>query len=181
MKKRAVKKGAWFALVVIAVLATACAGGDSDNEPDALAFVDSPLVGPLAEEILTGPDALTTDRAEAACFARGTVAGIGEARLVELGLSSSDTPDLDSLDLTDAEVTTLVGSMFDCIDVQQMIADSMTADGVDAEDARCLADSIDELVLRSAMIDQMRGVDIFENDLFFNEIFAGAEACSIEF
>jgi hypothetical protein len=143
---------------------------------------DGSLVSALAdnmmEEAAVGGSPVAT-REEAECWANRIVDGVGEDRLNELGVTPQSVGELDELDLTDAEISTVVDSLFDCADVQQAFADQFSTD-FGAEAATCIADALDEDLVKEALRASIAG-DASEPSAEFIETFTQIAAdCGIQ-
>lgn len=131
-----------IALLAITLFATACGDDDSGGGNDA-------LVQALADEIESDPDGFTGSRDEAECFSRGMVDGIGVERLAELGVTVDEVNGVDQLDFEPGEGDVVVDTLFDCVDVTELMREQFAADGTPAEEAECMANELDEDTLRS--------------------------------
>jgi hypothetical protein len=139
----AVKKLAVVAFV--AFLAAACggnAGGDARVD-EVVAFLEK-------ESAL---DDVQLTESENRCLADGIVAGLDDDLLDELlaGNPEDDPP-------KGAELV-LVESLFDCVDMNQLMVDSMVAEGATQEEAECFAGALDAETLETMMTSELTGTD----------------------
>lgn len=135
-------------LTVIAFMvlfAVAC-GGDSGGD----ARVDE-LVAFLEEESAVDDVQLTDS--ENRCLAEALVAGLDDDLLDELvaGDPKDDPPEGTEL--------VLIESLFDCVDMNQLMVDSMVADGATQEEAECFAGALDAESLETMMTAELTGAD----------------------
>lgn len=162
---------------VLAIVATAAACGGDDDGGDA---ADSPLGQALSAEFLSEEDSPITTQEQADCVAGGIVSGVGEDRLTELGVTPDNVGDGDIEDLafTADEAAVVVDSLFDCVDVQEALATEFAADfGEDG--GRCLAENLDEDLLRDLMASAFLGDDEEMPDEFFQAFLDAAAECDL--
>jgi hypothetical protein len=160
--------------VLVALLTTAC-GGDSGEDTTTSSPTAAPgttittapttTTGGGGEDLSSDEEelaaaiagALLADGApfaegEAQCYGESVVANVGIDRLTDLGLTADavaggTTPD--DIDLADEDVALLVDAMFDCVDVAQLFISGLAGDvEISGPSAQCLADGIDESLLR---------------------------------
>jgi hypothetical protein len=133
------------------------------------------LADNMMEEAATGGSPVTS-REEADCWANGIVDGIGEGRLGEMGVTPDAIGEIDELPLTDDEVSVVVDSLFECVDVQQSFADQFAGDfGQEAAD--CFAAELDADLLKEILGAQLAGGEASEEAFAaFQEI---ATTCGI--
>ena len=129
----------------VAFFAAAC-GGNSGGD----ARVDE-VVAFLEEESALDDVQLTDS--ENRCLADGIVAGLDDDLLDELlaGNPKDDPP-------KGAELV-LVESLFDCVDMNQLMVDSMVAEGATQEEAECFAGALDAETLETMMSSELTGTD----------------------
>ncbi len=145
-------------VLAIAVLSglVAC-GDDAGDGGDASAE----LVAAIAGEIATPdePDDLPIPAENAQCMASDIVESIGVDRLNALGVTPESVPDeLSEVDLSDAEVATVVDIQLGCVDIRALIAESIvTGGGFSAESATCLAEAVPDGVLRDVGLAEIGG------------------------
>lgn len=134
-------------------VATTVAATDAPSGGDkslAVALADN-----MMEEAATGGSPVTS-REEADCWANGLVDGIGEDRFNEMGVTPDAIGEIDELPLTDDEVSVVVDSLFECVDVQQSFADQFAGDfGQEAAD--CFAAELDADLLKEILGAQLAG------------------------
>ena len=139
-----------IALTCLAALALAACGGD-DDDGGASAGADTEIGQALAADMLDeSGDSPVTNEEEARCWSGKIVDGIGEDRLKELGVTADQVGNIDDIAFEDDEVSTLVGGLFDCVDVRAALAEQFTED-FGEEGAKCLADEMDEDMLTTMM------------------------------
>lgn len=180
-------------LAVAAVLAAvaACGGdddgnattsGDATTSGQAEAAADTPIGQALTAEFLaqsaTSP---ISNETEARCVAGGIVAGVGEQRLAELGLTPDRVGNVQEIAFDADEVDRIVGAMFDCVDVRSALAAQFAAE-FDTVVAACLADAFGDDMLRSIMASSFLGDDAqAASAQFFEEFIEIAAACNMPF
>lgn len=137
MKGKRTMKKLLFVFVALGLVAGAC-GGDDD---DSVSVADSPLAQAISEEIQSDTDSPIAGEEEADCFAGNVVGRIGETRLNDLGVTATSVGDIADIDFSADEISTIVSSMTDCIDLQAAMAEQFEEDFA-PEDAKCLAEGI---------------------------------------
>jgi hypothetical protein len=150
----------------------ACGGGDDGGG----AAADSPLAKALAANIQAEEDGLVNSEEEAECWAGKVVSEIGEDRLTELGMTEANVPDIDEMDFTSDEVSSVVESMFECIDVKAAFTAELESD-FGAEAAGCLADGLDEEFVKEILLSEMDGSE--PSDEFMQNFLDIAAECDI--
>ncbi|MBT5139261.1 MAG: hypothetical protein HOH36_00910 [Acidimicrobiaceae bacterium] len=132
-------------VAAIAFIAASC-GGDSGGD----ARVDEVIA--FLEEESAVDDVQLTD-SENRCLAGEIVAGLDDDLLDELlaGNPKDDPPE-------GAELV-LIESLFDCVDMNQLMVDSMVADGATQEEAECFAGALDAETLETMMSSELTGTD----------------------
>jgi hypothetical protein len=138
MKKLAV-------VVVVAFFAVAC-GGDSGGD----ARVDE--VAAFLEEESAVDDVQLTD-SQNRCIAEALVAGLDDDLLDEVLAGDPDDGPPEGTELV------LFESLFDCVDMNQLMVDSMVADGATQEEAECFAGALDAETLETMMTAELTGAD----------------------
>lgn len=131
--------------VTMGLVLTACGGSAESELVDAFADV--------VYEDASAPDSgFEVSRSEARCVAEAFVGGVGADRLTDAGLTpdairnrSMDDLTGGELDLSEADYRYLVDGVFDCVDMESQLAESMAEDGtLSASSARCLASGMIE-------------------------------------
>jgi hypothetical protein len=174
-------------LAVVSVVA-AC-GGDDDgggagngDGGDGGAAADTPIGQALTAEFMAeSEDSPISTEEEARCVSGGIVSEIGEDRLAELGVTPESIADSDIEDVafTAEEAGTIVDTMFDCVDVKAALATEFEAD-FGAEGAQCLADNLDEDLIRDLMASSFLGDETDEMpDDFFQSFLDIAAECDL--
>ncbi|MDG1087458.1 MAG: hypothetical protein P8P20_06975 [Acidimicrobiales bacterium] len=132
-------------ITFIALFSVVC-GGDSGGDPR----VDE-LVAFLEEESAVDDVQLTDS--ENRCLAEALVAGLDDNLLDELlaGDPKDDPPEGTEL--------VLIESLFDCVDMNQLMVDSMVADGATQDEAECFAGALDAETLETMMTAELTGAD----------------------
>ena len=169
---------ATFAIVLSACGDSASDGSSSDADPA--------LVAAIASEIKGDPDDgfELADR-DATCIAEKAVVGIGLDRLAELGVTADDVGEIDQVGFTDSEIGTIVSGFTDCVDLGELMAQSLVADGtVSADDAECVADKFDADLIERLLASTFSGEDLQSSAVgedLFEAIFGIFVECDISF
>jgi protein involved in sex pheromone biosynthesis len=148
-------------LVVLALMLVlvACGGddaaGQSAEEQAKAAEIKAEL---LADTSATNPFA---DEAAATCFADGIVGEFGVERINALDTGSGLEAGM--ANMTTEEQTKMADLALGCIDFQQVIKDQMAASGLPEETANCVADGLNEDMLRGLFLTQASGGDPSQN------------------
>jgi hypothetical protein len=129
----------------VTFFATAC-GGDSGGD----ARVDE-VVAFLEEESAVDDVQLTDS--ENRCVAGEIVAGLDSDLLDEFLAGDPDDDPPEGTELV------LIESLFDCVDMNQVMIASMVADGATQEEAECFADALDAETLETMMTAELTGED----------------------
>lgn len=145
---------ALLAAAALTVGLAACGGGDEEGD----AAASSPLAEALATDMLDSDSSPVGTEEEANCWANQIVDDIGEDRLEELGMTVENVGDMEDYDFTDEELSTMVDGMFGCIDVKAAFAAEFEED-FGAEGAKCVADALDEDLVKEAMLADQSGAD----------------------
>ena len=138
MKKLAV-------VAFVAFVAAAC-GGDSGGE----ARVDE-VVAFLEEE--SAKDGLQLTDSQNRCVAGKLVAGLDDDLLDEVLAGDPDDDPPEGTELV------LIESLFDCVDMNQFMIDSMVAEGATQEEAECFADALDVDTMQTMLTAELTGED----------------------
>lgn len=127
-----------MAFVSIACVIGVGCGGSKDSSDTA-----SPIESALATEIFNAGSNGVSTQEDAQCVANKIVSGIGEDRLIALGMSADKVGDVGDYDFTDDETDVLVDSIVDCVDLKEMLAKEMTSQ-FGGEGADCVAAKLDD-------------------------------------
>ncbi len=133
------------AVAFVAFFAAACGGGSGGD-----ARVDD-VVSWLETESALDDVQLTNN--ENRCLAGEIVAGLDDDLLDELlaGNPGDEPPKGTEL--------ILIESLFDCVDMSQLMVDSMVAEGATQEEAECFAGALDAETLETMMTSELTGTD----------------------
>lgn len=141
--------GSPLALVVLAIALTTISCSTDDPPPGAEAD-GSVAEGSDPVDLLTSffrqsgrsdPNAVHYDDDAARCMAQGLVDGLGEERLVDLGLdgATGDGPNLATPPLDEAESALLFELRMECVDAIAQVAALLEDAGMSRVDAACTA------------------------------------------
>ena len=135
-----------FALAAAVALVAGACGDDDGGGGNTAAPTD-----PRGEEIiavLQSDEDIPLSDEEANCTANNMLANLDDSTIDAM----LDDEDTDFSDLENPEdAVTAVNAMLDCVDLQQMMVDSMVADGTPQDQAECMANGFGEDELRSFM------------------------------
>ena len=167
-----------FALTIVVALFGAACGGDDGGSGDTSAPTD-----PRAQELLAvlddDPDFPLSD-AEANCTVNTMVAELDDSTIdAILANPEGDISD----NVSPEENLVAMNALFDCVDLEAMMVDSMVADGTPQEAAECVAEGFGEDELRTFMEaaalpeDQVDEAAAFE---LLGKMFELAETCGLD-
>ena len=124
-------------------------------------------------------DSPIADEEEAQCWASGVVGGIGEDRLGELGVTPENVGDIEDLDLTDEEVLRRRRLAVRLLRRPAGVRRQFAAD-FGAEAATCIADKLDEDLVKEAMSASIAGDDSEPSAEFLEAFAAIAGDCGLD-
>ena len=131
--------------VAVAMLATAC-GDDGGGGGDTSAPTDPR--GQQILELLAEDEDFPLSEAEANCTANNMLANL-DSSTIDAMLAN---PDGDMTDVGDpGEAVVAIDALLDCVDVEQLMIQSMTADGTPTDQAECMAAAFGEDEIRAFM------------------------------
>lgn len=179
-------------LAASALLFSACsssgsddaAGSSSDSASDEGADVggagseNSALVDELVAELTGDADSPFADEDEATCAASSIVDGIGADRLAELKAANTATGGLDTLDLTDEEIATVVGTFSGCTDMVAFMTTQL-ATQFGEEAAGCMMDKLGQDFVDEAMAAGLGGVDPTTDSAFLENMITATSSCGV--
>lgn len=148
-------------IVALTMLLAAC--GD-DDAGGGLSAEEQAKANEIATELVadTSGENPFTDQETAACFSNGLVSEFGLARINEL--DSGAGVEAGFADMTEAEQENVADLAMTCVDFGAIIKDQMTASGLPEEQANCVADAMNDDLLKGLFLAQIRGEDPAEND-----------------
>lgn len=167
-----------LAILTVTTAVVACGGDDGGGDADA---ADTPVGRALTAELMAeSDDSPIATEEDARCVAGGIVSGIGEERLEELGVTAetAEGSDMADFDFTEEELGTVVDAIFDCVDIQAALAAEFEAD-FGAEGAQCLAENLDEELIRDLFAMSFAGGDGEMPEEFFQAFLDIAAACDL--
>lgn len=144
------------------------------------------LVAALTYDLSTGAEDanLAVPRvSEAQCAAEQIVESLGSVRLAELGYRPATTgAALNDIDLTDLERVQVVQAVTDCVDLVTLAGALLMGDGhMDGDEARCMADGLQDQGLTRAFVESWvfgRPLDPLEGEgAFGSGLLAVAAVC----
>jgi hypothetical protein len=144
-----------ISLAATALLLSAC-GGDDEASTSTVAADDAPTatsgrVGSAdgrqslneAFAAVLMDQQLTENPDEALCAANGIISTMGEDRLAELGMTADNIGEMSDYAFTEAEQTTMLGQLFDCIDITGSLQQEYLGSGLTEEQAACVVEQLD--------------------------------------
>lgn len=175
-----------IAITAALALTLGACGGDDDGGgtgggDDIEAAADTEIGQALTAELMSeSEDSPVSTEEEARCVAGGIVSNVGEDRLTELGVTADNVgDDIEDVDFTPDEVSAIVDSMFDCVDITAALTREFEAD-FGAEGAECLADGLGDDTLRELMASSFLDGDSEQMpDEFFQEFMDIAAECDL--
>ena len=147
-------------IVALTLLLAAC----GDDAGGGLSAEEQAKADEIATELVadTSGENPFTDQETAACFSNGLVSEFGLARINEL--DSGAGVEAGFADMTEAEQENVADLAMTCVDFGAIIKDQMTASGLPEEQANCVADAMNDDLLKGLFLAQIRGEDPAEND-----------------
>jgi hypothetical protein len=148
--------------VLVLGLALVAAGCGDD---DGLTEGEQAIVAEIVDSAMADPDPdnlLSTDREAATCFAEGLVEDMGVARLAEIGFTAEAADSQAAYAaMSDEELDEMADLALGCIDVEALLTQQMTDEGLNAESASCLAARLaDSEFFKQAFIAGMAGQEV---------------------
>lgn len=108
-----------------------------------------------------------------------------QALLLSEALSQRSVGEIDQVGFTDSEIGTIVSGFTDCVDLGELMAQSLVADGtVSADDAECVADKFDGDLIERLLASTFSGEDLQSSAVgedLFEAIFGIFVECDISF
>ncbi len=86
---------------------------------------------------------LTESPDEALCAANGIISTMGEDRLAELGMTADNIGEMSDYAFTEDEQTSMLGQLFDCIDISVSLRQEYLDSGLTEEQAACVVEQLD--------------------------------------
>ena len=138
-------------LAIVVVVAAGCVGGSADGEA---------LIDAIADQVEAGlePGDPPFSRADAECIAAAYVDTLGVETMDELGLDEASIREgagPGDAALTDGQVEDVAAAMGRCLDMAQVMSDSLAYADLSEETLTCLADAfegdIEEGLLRNTI------------------------------
>ena len=161
----------WMVLVVVAMAAACGSSGPAADDPTVLEVQD----------VLQGEQDFPMSDDEANCAARNIVDEV-DSDTLDAMLAN---PGADLGEVADPETSLKVlDGIFDCVDVEDMMIQSMIEDGTPREEAECLANGFGEDELRDFMRAASAGDDALSEEAgmqLFAKMFELAAECGMSF
>jgi len=152
-------------LVASLVLVVTACGDDSGN---ALSDDEQAVADAVVEFILADEDFSTRPLSEdeGRCLAESTVQRIGVEGLAEIGITADSVPDDNPFEGASGDkVDAFLDAYFDCLDLAELFASELAADGTLSEDSvGCLADELSEGDLLREMLRSSIVGEEFDDD-----------------
>jgi hypothetical protein len=149
-------------LVMVALVMVLAACGD-DSGGGALSAEEQAKAVEIAAELTADTTAENPfgDPAAATCFSEGIVSSFGITRINEL--DSGTGVEAGFANMTAAEQETVAELAMSCIDFGTMIKDQMAASGLPEAQANCVAEGLNNDLLKALFLAQIRGEDPTQN------------------
>jgi hypothetical protein len=158
------------AVATAAALTLALGACGDDDGGSSASSEEQPYVDAAAASLAAEEDTPFTEE-ESECVATLMVQTIGVDRLEEAGIEPADFQDSD-LDLSEAGIEysaedqeAIANGLGDCVDVVDLFAESMAADGeVADEDIECMRDNVDEEQITALLASSFGGEEEMDED-----------------
>ena len=153
-------------------------GGSGPLSPDEQALADAigaDAASEMGDELPIQGDQLSS------CLGNAVVSALGAQRLAELGVTATDTSNLDAAfdQLTPAEQQAVLTAMIPCLDtpeVRDLLVQELVAGGMSQQSSECIIDAfLDPAVLGEIVALALSGdeeIDITENEEFLTTMIA---------
>jgi hypothetical protein len=147
-------------LAALTLLLAACGGSSSGGNLNAAeqAKADEIAAQLTADTAAGNP---FTDETAAKCFADGIVSQLGLDRINALDTGGAVEDSF--ANMTTAEQETVADVALGCINFQQIIQDEMTQAGLSSDQATCVANGLNNDLLKQLFLAQIRGEDPTSN------------------
>ncbi len=146
-------------LVVLVMVLPACGGGGGGLSAEEQAKADEIAAELTADTSAENPFA---DEEAAACFSEGIVGELGLERINALDTGAG--VEAGFADMTEAEQETVADLALGCIDFPAMMREQMAAAGLSEDQANCVAEGLDDDVLKTLFLAQIRGEDVASSE-----------------
>ena len=148
-------------LVVVALLLVLAACGDDSG--GGLSAEEQAKAVEIAAELTgdTTPENPFGNEAAATCFSEGIVSSFGLARINELDTGTG--VEAGFANMTAAEQETVADLALSCIDFNTVMKDQMLAGGLSEAQANCVAEGLNNDLLKGLFLAQIRGEDVTQN------------------
>jgi ABC-type phosphate/phosphonate transport system substrate-binding protein len=145
-------------LAALAMVLAACGGGGG------LSAAEQAKADEIKAELIADQSAenVFANEAEAACFSEGLVKELGLDRIN--ALDTGGGVEAGFANMTAAEQEKVADVAIDCIDFPAMIKDQMAAAGLDEATANCVAEGLDDDLVKALFLAQISGADPTANE-----------------
>lgn len=148
-------------LLLVALLLLAAACGDDDGA--ALSAEEQAKAAEIADELTanTAAENPFTDEAAATCFSEGIVSSFGLERIAQL--DTGEGVEAGFANMTTEEQETVADLALECIDFQSVMREQLAGAGLPEEQVNCVAEGLNQDLLKSLFLAQIRGENPAEN------------------
>lgn len=146
-------------IVALAMVLAACGGGGGGLSAEEQAKADEITAELTADQSIENPFA---DEEKAACFSEGLVGELGLERIN--ALDSGEGVEAGFANMTADEQGKVADLAIDCIDMQAYMGEMMANAGLPEEQANCVADGLDDDLIKELFLAQISGSDVTANE-----------------
>jgi hypothetical protein len=147
-----------LAMVALVMVLAAC-GGDGGLSAEEQAKADELTAELTADQSIENPFA---DEEKASCFSEGLVGALGVDRINELDTGGG--VEAGFANMTADEQSNVADLAIDCIDMQAYMGEMMANSGLSQEQADCVADGLDDDMIKELFLAQIGGADVTQNE-----------------
>lgn len=145
-------------LAALALLLAACGGGGGLSAEEQ-AKADEITAELTADQSIENP---FSDQEKASCFSEGLVAELGLDRIN--ALDTGEGVEDGFANMTAEEQGKVADLAIDCIDMQAYMGEMMANSGLPEDQAQCVADGLDDDLIKELFLAQISGADVTTNE-----------------
>lgn len=146
-------------LVALVMLLAACGGGGGGLSAEEQAKADEITAELIADTSAENPFA---QEEQASCFSEGLVKELGLDRINALDTGGGVEEGFGNM--TAEEQGTVADLAIDCIDIQAYMGEMMATAGLPQEQADCVAEGLDDDLIKELFLAQISGADVTSNE-----------------
>ena len=147
-----------LAMVALVMVLAAC-GGDGGLSAEEQAKADEITAELAADQSVENPFA---DQEKAACFSEGLVGELGLDRIN--ALDTGGGVEAGFANMTADEQSKVADLAIGCIDMQAYMGEMMANSGLPQAQADCVADGLDDDMIKELFLAQISGADVTQNE-----------------